>query len=187
LKRVIKLQYNSPVVLSFAFISLGVLFLNGFTGGKSNTMLFSVYHSSLANILTYPRFFLHVLGHSDFSHYISNMMLILVVGPPLEEKYGSRNILVAILITALVTGLIQWLFFPKTALLGASGIVFMMMVMLSLSGMKSGCIPISLILVLALYIGKEVVTGITIRDNISQLTHIIGGLCGAVFGMQLRN
>lgn len=186
MKRVIKLQYNSPVILSFAIISFGVLMLNGFTAGRTNAMFFSVYRSSLANILTYPRFFLHVLGHSDFSHYIGNIMIMLVVGPPLEEKYGSKNIFAAIAVTALVSGLIQWLFFPRTALLGASGIVFMMIVMLSLSGMKSGCIPISLILVLALFIGREVVAGITIRDNISQVTHIVGGLCGAVIGMQMR-
>lgn len=186
MKRVIKLQYNSPVILSFAFISLAVLFAGKLTGGRSNTLFFSVYNSSLTDLFTYPRFFLHVLGHSNFSHYIANMMMILLIGPTLEEKYGSRNLLVAIIVTAFVSGLIHWLFFPKTALLGASGIVFMMIVMLSLSDMKSGCIPISLILVLALYIGKEVIDGITVRDNISQLTHIIGGICGAVLGMQMR-
>ena len=66
------------------------------------------------------------------------MMMILVVGPPLEEKYGSRPLFWAIFLTALVSGMVHWLFFPGTALLGASGIVFMMIVMSSLSGMKNG-------------------------------------------------
>ena len=113
-------------------------------------------------------------------------MLILVVGPPLEEKYGSRSLLWAIAVTALVSGLIQWLFFPHTALLGASGIVFMMIVMSSLAGMKDGCVPITLLLVLALYIGKEVVDGVVLADNVSQLTHVVGGICGAVMGMNMR-
>ena len=182
----LRLQYNAPVVLSFALLSLGVLLLNTLTGGRSNRLLFSVYRSSLLQPLTYPRFFLHVLGHASFTHYISNMMLILVVGPPLEEKYGSRPLLWAIAVTALVSGLVHWLFFPGAALLGASGIVFMMIVMSSLAGMKDGAIPITLILVLILYVGGEVVKGVTLSDNVSQLTHVIGGLCGAFLGMSLR-
>lgn len=186
MKKGIRLQYNSPVVLSFALLSLGALILGVMTKGAATTKYFSVYHSSLADPFTYPRFFLHVLGHGSYAHYIGNMMLILVVGPPLEEKYGSRSLLWAIAITALISGLIQWLFFPHTALLGASGIVFMMIVMSSLSGMKDGCIPITLLLVLALYVGKEIVDGVVLADNVSQLTHVVGGICGAVLGLNMR-
>jgi membrane associated rhomboid family serine protease len=182
----IRLQYNSPVVLTFALLSLLVLWLHRWTGGKSTTALFSVYRSSLRDLLTYPRFVLHVLGHASYAHLLHNMMLILVVGPPLEEKYGSRPLLWAIVVTALVSGLVHWLFFPGTALMGASGIVFMMIVMSSLSGMREGCIPLTLVLVLALYLGGEIVDGITLSDNVSQLTHILGGVCGAFLGMGLR-
>jgi len=182
----IRLQYNSPVVLSFALLSLAALILGKLTNGATTLKYFSVYRSSLADFFTYPRFFLHVLGHSSYAHYIGNMMLILVVGPPLEEKYGSRSLLWAVAITALVSGLVQWLFFPHTALLGASGIVFMMIVMSSLSGMRDGSIPITLLLVLVLYVGKEVVDGVVLTDNVSQLTHVVGGICGAVLGMNMR-
>lgn len=185
-KRMIKLQYNSPVVLSFALLSFGALLLHQLTGGMTTMKFFSVYRSSLKDIFTYLRFITHVLGHSSYEHYINNMMMILVVGPPLEERYGSRSLFWAIFLTAFISGMVQWLFFPGTALLGASGIVFMMIVMSSLSGMKEGCIPITLILVLVLYIGGEVVDGVVLSDNVSQLTHIIGGLCGALFGLSVR-
>ena len=186
MKRLFRLQYNAPVTLTFALISLAALILGKVTDGWTTTYLFSVWHSSLADILTYPRFILHVLGHTDHSHYIGNMMMILVVGPGLEEKYGSRNLLSAIIITALVSGLVHWFLFPGTMLLGASGIVFMMIVMASLAGMRDGCIPITLILVLVLYLGNEIVDGVVLSDNVSQLTHIIGGVCGAVLGLRRR-
>ena len=186
MKRLFRLQYNAPVTLTFALISLAALILGKVTDGWTTTYLFSVWHSSLADILTYPRFILHVLGHTDYSHYIGNMMMILVVGPGLEEKYGSRNLLSAIIITALVSGLVHWFLFPGTMLLGASGIVFMMIVMASLAGMRDGCIPITLILVLVLYLVNEIVDGVVISDNVSQLTHIIGGVCGAVLGLRRR-
>ena len=185
-KWTLRLQYNAPVVLSFALLSLAAMIINHITLGRANRLLFSVYRCSLGEVLAWPRFFLHVLGHANFSHYIGNMMLILVIGPPLEEKYGSRPLLWAIAVTALVAGLVHWLFFPGTALLGASGIVFMMIVMSSLAGMKDGCIPLTLILVLALYIGGEIVQGVTLKDNVSQLTHVVGGLCGAFLGVNLR-
>jgi membrane associated rhomboid family serine protease len=174
--------YNSPVILTFAFVSLAVLFMDELTNGWTTLNLFCVYRSSLADPLTYPRFFLHVLGHSGFPHYINNMLLLLVVGPPLEEKYGSRNILIAFFITAFISGLVQWLFFPGSALLGASGIVFMLILMSSLSGKRGSGVPLTLILVAALYIGGEIVNGLFTKDNVSQLTHIIGGICGAALG-----
>ena len=186
MKRLVRLQYNSPVVLTFALLSLAALLLDKFTGGWTTVKLFSVYRSPLTDILTYPRFVLHVLGHSGYSHYIGNMMMILVVGPGLEEKYGSRNLMSAIVITALVSGLVYWFLFPGSMLMGASGIVFMMIVMASLAGMRDGCIPITLILVLILYLGSEIVDGVMLKDNVSQLTHIIGGVCGAVLGLRRR-
>ena len=186
MKRLFRLQYNAPVTLTFALLSLCALGLGRLTNGWTDVHLFSVWRSPLTDLLTYPRFFLHVLGHVDFDHYISNMMMILVVGPGLEEKYGSRSILSAIIITALVSGIVHWMLFPGTILMGASGIVFMMIVMASLAGMRDGRIPITLILVLILYLGNEIVSGVTQKDNISQLTHIIGGICGAVLGLRKR-
>ena len=180
------IQYNAPTTLNFALISFLVLILHYATRGDSTTKLFCVYRSPLTDLLTYPRFFTHVLGHSSFAHYSGNITLMLVIGPTLEERYGSRTILLSILFTAFISGALQWLLFPGAALLGASGIVFMMILMASLGGMRSGGIPLTLILVFAIYVGQEIVSALTATDNISHLTHIIGGICGAVIGIGLR-
>lgn len=180
------LQYNAPVTLTFSIISFIVLIFGIATRGASTQKFFMIYHSPLTDILTYPRLFTHVLGHSNFSHFSGNIMLMLVLGPTLEERYGSRTILLTILMTAFISGVLQWLFFPNSALLGASGIVFMMILMASLGGMRSGGIPLTLILVFIIYIGGEIYSGLTSSDNISHLTHIVGGICGAVMGVGLR-
>lgn len=185
-RRKIIFQYNAPTTLTFALIALGALILAHFTAGASTQRYFCVYRSSLLDPLTYLRFFTHVLGHADLSHYTNNIILMLVLGPTLEERYGSNTMLFAILLTALVAGLIQWIFFPGTALLGASGIVFMMIIMASLGGMRGGGIPLTLVFVFFIYVGREVYNGIVLADNISQLTHIAGGVCGAVLGICLR-
>lgn len=185
-KSTLKLEYNSPVVLSFALLSLLVLGLDILTGGASTNKLFCVYRAPLTDLLTWPRMVLHVLGHSGWAHYMGNMTLLLVVGPPLEEKYGSKRLLSCIFITALVSGLVQFFFFPGTALLGASGIVFMLILLSSLSGMSQGSIPLTFLLVAFIYLGEELVAALTARDNVSQLTHIVGGVCGAVLGLSMR-
>ena len=120
MKRII-IRFNAPVVLTLALLSLLALFLDGLTAGRTTWLFFSVYRAPLTDPLTYVRFFGHILGHSGWEHYMSNMLLLLLVGPGVEEKYGHARIFWCIMATALVTGLIQFIFFPKTALLGASG------------------------------------------------------------------
>ena len=177
-----KIQYNSPVILTFALISLVALGLNYLTHGATNKLLFSVYRSSPLNPLTYLRMFTHVLGHANFSHYVGNFMLILMVGPMLEEKYGSSKMIFMILFTALITGLINIAFFGNVALLGASGIAFMFILLSSFVNIEKGRIPLTFILIAILYIGNEIINGVFTSDNISQFAHIIGGVCGCIFG-----
>ena len=180
-----KIQYNSPVTLTFAFASLIVLLLGYLTGGLSTSLLFSVYRTSWLDPLTYVRLFGHVLGHMNWSHYSGNMVLFLVLGPMLEEKYKSKPFLTMIMITALVSGLFYVALYPSSMLLGASGIVFMMIVLSSVAGMKDGKIPLTLILVIIVYLGGEVLN-IASKDGIAHAAHILGGVCGASFGLGRR-
>ena len=181
-----KIQYNSPVILTFSLISLGVLVLGQLTGNLSTDLLFCVYRAPLTDPFTWFRFLGHVLGHAGYDHFLGNMTMLLVIGPPLEERYGGKALLECMIATALISGVIQFALFPNTALLGASGIVFMLIILSSISGASEGRIPLTLILVYVIYVGGEVVSGLTEPDNVSQLTHIVGGTCGGIFGLMLR-
>lgn len=175
---------NAPITLTFSLICIVVLLLNYLTRGKSNLYLFSTYGSSLLSPMTYLRLFTHVFGHSDLNHLMSNLLYILLLGPILEEKYGNKLIIV-ISSTAIVTGLIHNLLSPNIMLLGASGVVFSFIILASITGNQEG-IPLTLLIVALLWIGGEIYTGLTSIDSISQLSHIIGGLCGGVIGLMLK-
>ena len=182
----LKITNNSPAVLGFALASLAVLILGFITGGSSNQLLFMTYHSSLKNPLTYVRFFTHVLGHNGWSHFIGNMSYILLLGPMLEEKYGSGKVLEVIGITALVTGIVNYILFPSVALCGASGVVFSFILLVSFTNVREGEIPLTVLLVALIFIGQQVYEGIFLRDNVSNLSHILGGIVGAVAGYKLN-
>lgn len=180
--RKIRVSFNSPVILGFTVVCFLALLLSYVTRGYTNTLLFSVYRSSPTSLFTYLRLFGHVLGHANMEHFMGNIMLILVVGPLLEEKYGSSNILFVILATALTTGIAHILFFPRAALLGASGVVFALILLSSFTCIKEKEIPLTFILVAVLYIGEQIYQALFVSSNVSNLTHILGGMIGAWLG-----
>lgn len=183
----IKISYNAPVVLTFVLLCVAVQGLNLLTGGTSRYILFSVYRASLLDPLTYLRLFLHVLGHTGWEHLLNNMMYLLILGPMLEEKYGAKTMLFTILATAVTTGLINMIFFPHTALLGASGIVFAWILLSSITMTERDTIPLSFLLVAVLYLGQQVYNGLFTSDNISQMAHIVGGLVGSATGFAINH
>lgn len=177
----LKIKYNSPVVLTFALVCALTLLANFLTQGASNRLLFIVRRGALAHPLTWVRLFTHVLGHASWEHYAGNMMLFLLIGPMLEEKYGSRDLLLVIAVTALVTGVVHCMV-STGGLLGASGVVFAFIILASMTSFRSGEVPLTLILVVILYLGREVAQGLLSQDTVSQLAHIVGGVTGGVCG-----
>ena len=182
----IVIRFNAPVILTFALLSLLALLLGNWTGGTATTQFFSVYRSSLADPLTYVRFFGHVLGHTGYEHYMGNMLLLLLVGPRSGGKIRQRHHGVDDRADGAGHGLVHFIFFPHSALLGASGVVFMMIVLSSFTAARRGEIPVTLILVVIFYLGGEIMDGLFKQDNVSQIAHIVGGLCGLVFGFTVR-
>ena len=178
-----RFKFNAPVTLGFVAVCAFTLFLNHLTGGRSNRLLFSTYRSSLLDPLTYARAFGYTVGHADIAHFAGNMTYILLLGPLVEEKYGSRSLLEMMGVTAVITAIAIAIFVPQGAL-GASGIVFMLIILSSISNIKNGEIPITFVIVCIIYIGGEIANSFK-ENNISELGHILGGICGGVFGLVL--
>ena len=186
MKKGLKISINSPVVLGFSAICLIALVLSIVTNGTTNKLIFMTYHSSLTNPLTYLRFFTHVFGHSGVEHFMGNITYILLLGPLLEEKYGSKLLIQSIVITAFITGIVNYILFPNIALCGASGVVFTFILLSSFTGFQDREIPLTFILVAAIFLGQQVYEGIMLKDNISNLSHVLGGVVGSVLGYLLN-
>ena len=186
MKKRIRITFNSPVILCFVAICFFATMLNYLTGGKSYQVVFMTYHSSLFSPLTYVRLLTHVFGHEGWQHFIGNMAYILLLGPMLEEKHGALKMTEVIVVTALVTGVVNYVFFWNTALCGASGVVFAFILMSSFTSFREGEIPITFILVAVIYLGQQIYEGIVLQDNISNMAHILGGVVGGILGFSLN-
>ncbi|MCL2265541.1 MAG: rhomboid family intramembrane serine protease [Treponema sp.] len=183
-----RLKYNAPTVLSFTLLCALVLFLDHTIFPNLIDNWFMVPGRGFFNagkVNHWVAILTHAAGHADWTHLISNFTLILLIGPMLEESYSSKDLLTMIIITAVITGILNVLIF-RSYLLGASGVVFMMILLSSFTNFSRGEIPLTFILVLILYVGVEIFK-IFDSDNISQFAHIIGGLCGSFFGFLRPN
>ena len=185
-KKKLKITFNAPVVLSLAAISFVATLLNYVTGGASGRVLFMTYHSPLSSPMTWIRAFTHIFGHADWTHLIGNMSYLLLLGPMLEEKYSSQTLAGVIAVTAVVTSVINYIFFPGIALCGASGVVFAFILLSSFTEFKEGEIPVTFILVAVFFLGQQIYDGITVQDNISNMAHIVGGIIGVLLGYGLN-
>ncbi len=174
----LRITYNAPVVLTFTIAAVAVFVITS-TLGEDSKLWFTAW-PELHDKRAYVGLVGHILGHKDWHHLLGNFMLILLLGPILEERHGSFGLLVMILVTALVTGLVTLAL--GSAVMGASGIVFMMILLASTANIRQGEIPLTFIAVAVIYLGGEIVRAFSQDDQVSQMAHLIGGCVGAVFG-----
>ena len=175
-----RIRYNAPVILTFTLLAAAVLVADRLWSGFTQAWFVCPARLTDAGALDYMRLFTYVLGHKSWLHLMSNFSFVLLIGPVLEEKHRSGPMLLMLLITALATGIFNVLLF-NTALMGASGIVFMLILLSSFTNIRSGEVPLTFILVVVLFLAKELINAFA-EDDISQFAHILGGFCGSLFG-----
>ena len=186
-----KIKYNAPTVLTYAFFCALVMGITLYLVPQLRNwfMVPGKGQFSPLRFRDWITLFTHSAGHSGWNHLFANFSLILLIGPMLEENYGSLALFAMIIITTLITGILNVLFFP-VPLLGASGVVFMMILLASFTNFSRGEIPLTFILVVILYLGDQLLKslGTSSADGsmnpqtISRFAHIAGGFCGSLFG-----
>lgn len=178
---VVKIRYNSPVVLTYTFLCLAIYLLGQYVFIQLTPAFFTNYPGlEWKNPLWYLRIFSHAFGHQNMAHLLGNFSFVLLLGPILEEKYGSKPLLMMILITVGCTGILNCVFF-STGLLGASGVVFCFITLASFTNIKPQEIPLTFVLVVLLFLSREFI-GVLKNDQVSQFAHILGGIAGGIFG-----
>lgn len=183
----LKLSYDAPVTLTFSLVCI-VLFLvdnfllKNFLGQHifcSPTAAKGPYPFSFSEFISYPRLILYVFGSKSFVLLFTNLIYILLLGPSVEEQYGSVVIGIMIAVSALFSGVLNASFCSAT-LQGTAPIVFTMIFLNAFMTFSRRKIPVSFIVVMILYIligclDKEA------NGFIGTIVNMAGGLCGSLF------
>lgn len=184
----VKVTYNSPVILTFTIVSFLIMMLS--LSVKDLTPLLALEGNFNWASADYYRLITYTCVHAfrdfkfqtDFTHFISNFTIILLIGPVLEEKFGSKKLLLMMAFTAVVTGLLNVIFFTN-GIIGASGVALMMVILGSFTNYKKGDLPLTFIFISLLFMGNELVSSFS-SQQISHFAHVMGGITGGIFGFR---
>jgi len=202
----VKIKYNAPVTFTYILISALILLIStmlheGGTPGPLVYQYFSVEGATFdwSNTFEYLRFISHVFGHYDWNHLHGVIIFMIIIGPILEEKYNSKTFFGIMLGTTIITGLFMAMF-QQPLVFGGSTLVYMMILLMSFTRINPGEFPVNLILIFIAYLvtqmlslgspgsigagGESIASADSIILNMgtSNLAHLIGGICGIMFG-----
>jgi membrane associated rhomboid family serine protease len=177
------LRYNAPVTFSFALLCTLALLIDQYVapGFVANYLTAPGAHFNPAQPTQWFALLLYVFGHENWTHLWNNLLFLLLLGPILEEKYAPKPMLFMMLSTTLVTGIFNILM-RQPPLVGSSALVFMMIMLVSFARTKQGDIPVSFLLIFILFLLAELTRGNGGKDDVSSVAHVVGGVCGTVFG-----
>ena len=131
------------------------------------------------------RFVTHALGHGNWAHLKGNLIFLLPIAMQVEMHYKARVILPLMFITALSTGILQFIF-VGTPLVGASGIVFLMIALSCYADNDAKRVPIDGTMVALMFVAFELYNMFFGADSVSQFAHLMGAGIGIAYGWFLQ-
>ena len=186
----LKLIYDAPATLTFAFICVILFAADTFLlkGALSKNYLCSPTTASgsaafqASSPLSYLRLVLYSFGAASASTLVCNMIFVLLLGPSMEERYGTVVIAIMMTVCILFSGVLTACF-SKTSLTGCSAVIFMMIFLNSFVSLSKKKIPVSFVVVFFLFIFREIfeLGAVSVAEGIKIIINIAGGLCGSLF------
>lgn len=130
-----------------------------------------------SNPISYLRLFFYAFGAESYSVLLCNMIFILLLGPAMEERYGTVVIAIMMFVSALFSGVLNACF-CKLPLIGSSSIIFMMIFLNSFLSLSKKKVPVSFVIAFILFVlrGADLSSG-----GIQIIINVAGGLCGSLF------
>lgn len=180
---VLNILKKSPVIFGFFIVTSIVYLIGVYTNGTSTDALFLTYGLDLNNALFYITLFTYPFGHMDFNHFSGNMLMLLLFGIPVERYYGSKKVSIMLLIDTLITGIIHAIVYPDAYMMGASGIVYMMILLFVIPNLKKDIFSVFQVMVVATLVVGEFIQCFFNGLGISNLAHFIGAIFGLIFGI----
>jgi len=191
----IKISYDAPITLTFVLVSLFLALLNGLVLKNrldyillsSPTRIGGELPFDAQNISSYIKLVLYIFGSNSWGSLFSSLVFILLLGPTIEEQYGSIIIGIMILISALFAGVLNACFCTQ-CLRGPIAIIFMLIFLNAFISFSKKKLPLSFVLAFVLFI-LFIIFDQKGLDNprtpldllVTIIVTVAGGLCGGLF------
>lgn len=184
----LRVSYDAPVTLTFVIISTIIFLLSFFLAkaGKADGLV-KIFTSPTAQTgalpfivkqpLSYLRLLVYIFGTDQANALFTNLILIMLLGPAMEERYGSVIIGIMIFVSALFSGVLNACF-CESSLVGAVPVVSMMIFLNAFMSFSKKKFPLSFAAVMIFFIVIQVFSG---AGAIRIIICIAGGLCGSLF------
>ena len=193
-KNSLKFIFDSPVVLVFSVVSTVINITDLILKLNLSEKIFecpgakSVPAFDFKSALSYVKLVIYPFGGENSTSFFLNIGFILLLGPVLEERYGSIMLALMIFITSLVGGVLTACV-STFGISGCGGIVFMMIILSVLSVFVKRQLPVSWIFIFALYLAFSLFSGKKIsgfmpfmQNNVPVFIQLASGICGSLFG-----
>ncbi|MEA3515066.1 MAG: rhomboid family intramembrane serine protease [Nanoarchaeota archaeon] len=151
----------------------------------------SIFILNSSYILSRPWMFLtSMFLHGSLMHIFFNMFALMIFGPMIEQRIGSRRFLFVYIIGGIFANIIGVFFYPQS--LGASGAIMAMLgtlviLMPHLRVFIYGLVPIPLWMAGIAWFLLDLFGSFSGTRGIGHIVHIVGLLFGLIFGLYLRN
>lgn len=186
MKKKINIDLDAPATVMFALVSLILFALDSFVfkGKLASSFMSSPAASgdfvfTAGKVSSYFRLILYAFGAVSWEVLITNLVFILLLGPAMEERYGTVIIGIMMIVSTLFSGVLNACF-CKESMQGCTAIVFMMIFLNSFLSFSKKKIPLSFVLVFILFIVREVFVK-NPNGVVGIIIGIAGGLCGSLF------
>lgn len=193
-KNSLKFIFDSPVVLVFSVVSAVIFISDLILKLNLSEKIFecpgakSVPAFDFKSALSYVKLVIYPFGGENSTSFFLNIGFILLLGPVLEERYGSIMLALMIFITSLVGGVLTACV-STFGIYGCGGIVFMMIILSVLSVFIKKQLPVSWIFIFTLYLAFSLFSGKKIsgfmpfmQNNVPVFIQLASGICGSLFG-----
>lgn len=200
-KKKLKVTFDSPVVIICALLTVLLYMLDKWAlKNFLSQNLLTCLGTSNGNrfdplsLTTYLRMLLHCFGASEWNSLLINTSFFLLLGPMLEERYGSPILVLMIAASVLVSGVFAS--FSPVPMTGSYCIVFMMIFLCAVYMLSKKQVQISWILIFLIYLVWTMVNGFVngrpseeknpfvafFIGNIPTFIDLLAGVCGSLFG-----
>lgn len=188
-------SYMSQVII----VANLLVFIYVFILSRQDYSLFSNVYDNLtfvpariSDIGYAPTIVSSMFMHADILHLIGNMLILYLLGLPLEERIGSKNWMIIYFTTGIVATLCFWLLHmdSRSHLLGASGAIFGIggaflilyprdKIPMLIGPLFTTRAPIWLA-VGVMFVLESILVVSAIEDGIAHIAHVGGIICGIV-------